>query len=382
MTAASVLLWISVFAIVYPHAVYPAVIWLKGRIRPRPVRRAPWTPAVTVLIPAYNEVDCIGATVANKLEQAYPAEKLQIIVVSDQSTDGTDDVVRRFADRGVTLLRRDPRQGKAAALNEAIQHARGEIVVFSDANTLFAPDAIQRLVENFADPEVGYVTGCLRLVTSADSASGGGNDAYLRYENGLRELETAAGSIIGVNGGVDAIRRELYVDIPRQLITDFILPLHVLGSGRRVVFDGRAGAREVANEEMSSEFRMRVRVALRALQGLLYMRRLLDPWHHPAVAFSLVSHKVMRYGAFVFMPLAFAANAALALSSPWYRALFAAQLLIYALALLGLQTRLPRALRALTIVPTYFIVSNVAFGVAAVKFFRGQTMATWQPRAG
>jgi hypothetical protein len=227
---------------------------------------------------------------------------------------------------------------------------------------------------------VGYVTGCLRFVT--DGGAGGGTDAYIRYENALRALETRAGSIIGVNGGVDAIRRDLYVDIPKQLITDFILPLHVLGTGHRVVFDPRAQAREVANEEMSSEFRMRVRVALRALQGLVYMRRLLDPWRHPGVAFKLVSHKVMRYGAFAFMPVAFAANAALAASSPWYRALLLAQIAVYGLALLGLRAGLPRAVRALTVAPTYFIVSNVAFAFAVVKFFRGQTMATWQPRAG
>lgn len=382
MTAAHVLLWVSVVAIIYPHALYPALVWVMGRVRPRPVRRRAWTPEVTVLIPAYNEVGCIGETVANKLAQTYPAEKLQIIVVSDQSTDGTDEVVRRFADRGVKLLRREPREGKAAALNEAIRHARGEVVVFSDANTLFAPDAIQRLVEDFADEEVGYVTGSMSFVTESGSASGGGGSAYMRYENGLRALETRAGSIIGVNGGVDAIRRGLYVDIPKQLITDFILPLHVLSTGHRVVYDARVQAREVANKEMSSEFRMRVRVALRALQGLVYMRRLLVPWRHPAVAFSLASHKLMRYGAFAFLPLAFLANAALAVSSPWYRALFVLQVLLYALALLGLQARLPRVLRALTVVPTYFIVSNVAFGVAAVKFLRGQKMATWQPRAG
>jgi cellulose synthase/poly-beta-1,6-N-acetylglucosamine synthase-like glycosyltransferase len=307
---------------------------------------------------------------------------LQIIVVSDGSTDGTDEVVKSFADRGVELLRQGPRGGKAAALNEAVKHARGDIVVFSDANSLFAPDGIRRMVENFADPSVGYVTGSLRLVTGGDSASGGGNNAYLKYENAVRALETQAGSIIGVNGGCDAIRRELYVDIPRELITDFILPLHVLAGGHRVIYDPRVGAREEANKEMSSEFRMRVRVALRALQGLVYMRRLLSPWRYPAAAFSLISHKLLRYGAFTFMPIALVANAVLAARSPTYLALFGAHALVYVLALLGLRKDLPQPLRALTVVPTYFLVSNVAFAVAAMKFFRGQTMATWQPRAG
>jgi cellulose synthase/poly-beta-1,6-N-acetylglucosamine synthase-like glycosyltransferase len=381
MTVAAVILWVAVLAIVYPYALYPALMWLKGKLWPRPVARRAWTPPVTVLIPAYNEVDCIGETVANKLNQDYPAELLQIIVISDGSDDGTDEVVQGFAGRGVQLLRRGPREGKAAALNEAVKLARGDIIVFSDANSLFAPDGIRKMVENFADPRVGYVTGNLELITDAGDASGGGN-AYLRYEKAVRKLETKAGSIIGVNGGVDAIRRELYVDIPRALITDFILPLHVLGTGHRVIYDESVASREAANKEVGSEFRMRVRVALRALQGLVYMRRLMNPWRYPAVSFSLISHKLLRYGAFAFMPVALVASAVTAAASPLYLGLFLAQLLAYGLALLGLRRDLPEALRALTVAPSYFVLSNAAFAVATVRFLKGESMATWKPRAG
>lgn len=382
MTSVAVVFWICSAAIVYPYLGYPLLIWMMGRVRPRLVRRQPWLPSVTVLIPAYNEVGCIGATITNKLEQDYPAEQLQILVISDGSTDGTDEVVQGFAGRGVELLRRGPREGKAAALNEAVKHARGEIVVFSDANSLFAADGIRRMVENFSDPEVGYVTGNLRFVAAVGSASGAGNNAYMKYENAIRAFESRAGSIIGVNGGVDAIRKSLYVDVPRQLITDLILPLHVISTGHRVVYDERVGASEVANKELSSEFRMRVRVALRAWQGLSYMRRLLNPFRFPGAAFRILSHKVLRYGAFAFMPVALVANAVLAIDSPTYLVIFAAHLLVYLLAVLGLRKRLPGALGVLTVVPTYLVVSNVAFALAFAKFIRGQTMATWQPRSG
>jgi len=382
VTALAVVFWICSAAIVYPYLGYPLLVWVMGWVRPRPVQRRPWLPSVTVLIPAYNEVGCIGATITNKLEQDYPAEQLQILVVSDGSTDGTDEVVEGFAGRGVDLLRRGPREGKAAALNEAVGHARGEIIVFSDANSLFAPDGIRKMVENFSDPEVGYVTGNLRFVAAAGSASGAGNNAYIRYENAIRTLESRSGSIIGVNGGVDAIRKALYVDVPRKLITDLILPLHVISTGHRVVYDERVGASEVANKELASEFRMRVRVALRALQGLAYMRRLMNPWRFPGAAFRILSHKVLRYGAFAFMPVAFAANALLATGSWAYLAIFAAQVLIYVLAIIGLRRKLPGPLGPLTVVPTYFIVSNAAFALAFAKFVRGETMATWQPRAG
>lgn len=382
MTAVAVVFWFSVAAILYPYLIYPMLIWVLSQVRPRPVQRRPWLPPVTVLIPAYNEVDCIGATITNKLEQDYPADQLQIIVISDGSTDGTDEVVKGFADRGVQLLVRGPREGKAAALNEAVKHARGEIIVFSDANSIFARDGIRRMVENFSDPQVGYVTGDLHFVAAADNTSGAGNNAYMKYENAVRALESRAGSIIGVNGGVDAIRKALYVDVPPKLITDFILPLHVISTRHRVVYDERAGATEVANTEMASEFRMRVRVALRALQGLAYMRRLLNPFRYPEAAFRILSHKVVRYGAFAFMPIALAANAALAPHSLAYLALFAAQLLVYALAVVGLRKDLPPPLRALAVVPTYFIVTNAAFALAVKKFIGGETMATWKPRAG
>ncbi len=374
--------WCSVLLIVHPWLLYPACIALLGWLRPRPVARAPFEPQVTVLIPAWNEAGCIAATITNKLDQDYPRDRLRIVVVSDGSTDGTDDIVRGFAGRGVELLRVEGRGGKAVALNQAMRIATGQVVVFSDANSLFARDAIRRMVENFADPRVGYVTGGLSMQSDGHSVSGAGIGAYLRYEALLRDLETRAGSVIGVNGGVDAIRRELYSDIPASLITDFVLPLRVIAAGHRVVHDGRAQAVETANQELGSEFRMRVRVALRALQGLAHMARLLNPLRHPLASFCLVSHKLLRYGAFVFMVCALAANLALAADSSFYRVLLGLHLAGYGLALLGLSRHGGGPLRKLTNVPSYLLMTYAAFAVASIKFLRGQTMATWQPRAG
>lgn len=374
--------WGSVFLVVYPYLFYPALVLLLAGLRPRPVQARPLEASVTILIPAYNEAECIGSTIQNKLDQDYPREKLQILVVSDGSTDGTDEIVRRFADHGVQLLRRAGREGKAAALNEAIRMARGEIVVFSDANSLFDRNAIRYMVENFADPDVGYLTGALWLIDENATVSGGGIDTYMRYENLVRRAETRVGSIIGVNGGVDAIRRELYSDIPAGLITDFVLPLRVMAAGHRVIFDPRVIAREVANTELDSEFRMRVRVALRALQGLMHMRALLNPVRHPLASFGLISHKLLRYVAFVFMVIALLTNAALAWEMPGYRLLFVIHVLLYALAGLGMTRASPARLRWLTVVPSYLLMSYAAFAVAVFKFLRGQTMATWQPRTG
>ncbi|MHB8624066.1 MAG: glycosyltransferase family 2 protein [Sulfuricaulis sp.] len=374
--------WISVFLIIYPYLGYPLVVLVGGLIRPRRVRRQSSRPTVTILIPAYNEAECIAKTIQNKLDQDYPKDKLQVMVISDGSTDGTDDIARGFAAQGVELICRKPREGKAAALNEAVKHARGDIIIFSDANSLFDREAARLMVENFADPDVGYVTGTLHLVAGVSTLSSSGGDAYIRYENIVRVFETRFGSIIGVNGGVDAIRKDLYTDIPSVLITDFVLPLHVIARRYRVVYDPRVISQEAANKQLGPEFRMRVRVALRALQGLIYMRRLLNPIHYPVAAFCLLSHKVLRYLTFLFLPIALAANFKLAFTTPIYRWILAAHLIVYGLALLGLVVGLPRILRKLTAVPSYFLLSNVAFSLAMLKFIRGETMATWRPRGG
>jgi cellulose synthase/poly-beta-1,6-N-acetylglucosamine synthase-like glycosyltransferase len=374
--------WASVLLIIYPYVIYPLVLSVWGALRPREVRRGAIEPSVSVLIPAYNEAEAISDTLQAMLAQDYPKEKLQIIVVSDCSDDGTDDIVRSFADRGVELLRQQTRGGKALGLNAAIQRARGEIIVFSDANSRFAPSAARSLVQNFADPSVGYVTGTLTLESAGVSVSGGGGAAYKGYEELLRAAETRVGSVIGVNGGCDAIRRVLYSDIPRELITDFVLPLRVIAGGHRVVFDPQAASSERGNAELKSEFGMRVRVALRALQGLVHMRRLFNPLRFPAASFCLVSHKLLRYLAFVFLATALLSNVVLAATQPFYALLLGLHLACYALAICGILGVGLNRLRWLTAVPAYLLMSYAAFAVATWRFLRGQTMATWKPRAG
>lgn len=370
-----------IIAALYPLLGYPLVLACVGWLRPRPVRRQPFWPPVTIVIPAYNEVACIAATLDNKLALDYPRDLMQIIVVSDASDDGTDECVLRYADRGVQLLRQSAREGKAAGLNRAVRNASGEIIVFSDANSRFAPDAVRLMMENFADSEVGYVTGCLEF-EHRGATSGRGGGAYMRYENWLRRIETRAGSIVGVNGGVDAMRRSLYSDVPADQISDFVLPLSVIETGHRVVYDERVQSREEANEQLGSEFRMRVRVALRALRGLQYKRALLNPLRWPCVAFCIVSHKVLRYATFLFLAAALVLNCLLARQSTLFAWLLAAQACAYLLAATSLIARLPRPVRAFSSLPGYFVVSNVAFAVAAWRFLRGETMATWRPRGG
>lgn len=375
-----VLFWISAFLVVYVYAGYPALAWVLARLIGRPVRKAPIQPRVTVLTAAYNEAAHIEATVRNKLDQDYPAELLDVIVISDESTDGTDEIVKALGPR-VRLIRQSPRAGKTAALNLAVDQAEGEILVFSDANSIYAPDAIRRLVENFADPEVGYVTGKMVYVTEDGSLVGDGCSAYMKYENWLREQETRLAAVVGVDGGVDAVRKSLFVKMRADQLPDFVLPLSVAGRGHRVVYEPRALLKEAALSQHEAEYRMRVRVGLRALWALSDMRALLNPLRHGLLAFQLLSHKVLRYLAFVPLVIVLLTSIVLSGRHELYLAAAVAQLVFYALAVFGWTTGSQS--RSPTIwIPYYFLLLNVATAHAAFRFFRRERQATWAPRTG
>lgn len=372
----------SLLVVLYVYAGYPLLVAGVGRVLNRRVRRAFVTPTVTVLIAAYNEEEVIAATVRNKLEQDYPAGSLEVLVVSDGSSDRTDEIVQGLADLRVSLLRQEPRAGKTSALNLAVSCAAGEIIVFSDANSIYAPDAVRQLVSNFADPEVGYVTGRMIYANPDGSTIGDGCTRYMKYENVLRAIETRIGSVVGVDGGIDAIRKELYIPMKADQLPDFVLPLRVVEQGFRVVYEPGAVLREPALRQAGDEYRMRVRVSLRAFWALFDMRRLLGVSVNPLFAWQLWSHKVLRYLCFVFLVLALVTNALLWGRGIAYQTLLVAQALGYAGALVmpwlearGCRCRLLNFAR-------YFLLLNLAAAHACGKFILGKKQVLWTPRKG
>jgi cellulose synthase/poly-beta-1,6-N-acetylglucosamine synthase-like glycosyltransferase len=377
--------WILVFFGVYPYALYPVLVRVLGALVRRPVAADDaYRPRVTVLTAAFNEAAHIEATVRNKLAQDYPPGLLEVIVVSDESTDRTDEIVQRLAVESgrVRLLRQVPRQGKTAGLNLAIGEARGEIIVFADANSIYRPQAIATLVRNFADPHVGYVTGKMVYVNPDGSLVGDGCSAFMRYENALRGAETAVGSIVGVDGGVDAVRRQLYRPMRADQLPDFVLPLVVVQQGYRVVYEPAAVLTEETLTEQSSEYRMRVRVALRAFWALWDMRGLLNPLRHGLFAWQLMSHKLLRYLSFVPLGIAVVVNWYL-LDHGWPYVMGAAAQVVFAVFALAAIAG-PRALArsAFSRYCFYFALLNWACAVAFMRFARGHKQVLWQPRTG
>lgn len=372
--------WFSVLTVFYVYFGYPGAAWLLARARGRDTHVAPLELRATVLIAAHNEARSIADTVRNKLSQDYPEKLLDVIVVSDGSTDGTDDIVRELGPR-VRLLRQEPRAGKTAALNQACIEADGEILVFSDANSMYASDAIRNLVGNFADPSVGYVTGKMVYVNPDGSLVGDGCSAYMKYENWLRRQESRLASVIGVDGGIDAIRKSLYQPMRADQLPDFVLPLSVAERGYRVVYEPAALLREEALSTHDDEYRMRVRVSLRALWALWDMRRLLNPFRHGMLAFQLYSHKVLRYLSFLPLAGALVSSLLLAAQSGIYRVALMAQLLLLMLAWRGWLQRHGGSSKLVGF-PYYFMLLNVASAHASLRFIRGERQATWAPRTG
>lgn len=381
----STLFFVCAFVGLYPFVIYPVLAVVLGAWLRRDVaKQTTALPRVTVVTAAFNEAAHIEATVRNKLALDYPADLIDVIVISDESTDGTDEIVTRIAaeDARVQLLRQVPRQGKTSALNLAMPRARGDIVVFSDANSIYERGALRQLVANFADPAVGYVSGQMKYVNPDGSLVGDGCTGYMRFENRLRAAETRIGSIVGVDGGIDCVRRSLYLPMRADQLPDFVLPLNVVEQGYRVVFEADAVLQEDALTTHGSEYRMRVRVTLRALWALLAKRALLNPLRHGLFAWQLFSHKVLRYLAFAPLTAAAVLNWFL-LDQGWvYQVAAGGQVLFIVMVVLGAMGVRAIGGVGLPAYCYYFFLVNWASAVAFFKFLRGEKKVLWQPRQG
>ncbi len=298
------LLWSSLAVLLYIYAGYPALLKVLAWALPRPVRKRDITPPVSLVISAHNEAAVIRAKLDNALTLDYPSGLWEVVVVSDASSDGTDDIVREYEPRGVVLKAQPLRKGKTAGLNTVVPDLTGEIIVFSDANALYEPDAIRKLVRSFADPQVGCVTGEARYVEGNRSAADAGERAYWTYEIRLKRLETAIASMVGGDGAIYAIRRRLWQELPENAINDFLNPLQIVAAGWRAVYEPEAICHEETAGGIRQEYRRRVRIVSRSWQAVAHLPGLLNPFRSGFFAVALFSHKVLRWLSGTFFLLA------------------------------------------------------------------------------
>lgn len=376
------LFWLCALTIFYIYIGYPVLLRYLPKYSKPEYSDVIDRKKITVLIPAFNESAVIEGTINNKLTQHYPADLIQVIVISDESDDGTDEIVTRIAaaDSRVSLIRQSPRQGKTSGLNLAMPQATGEIVIFSDANSHYHPDAIKNLVSCFQDPSVGYVTGKMVYVNNEGSIVGDGCSAYMKYENHMRALETEISSVVGVDGGIDAIRKELYQPMNADQLPDFVLPLKVVTQGKRVIYCDKALLNEESLNSSQSEFRMRVRVSLRAYWAMSDMKHLFNPFKYGIFSLQLISHKLLRYLAFIPLVLVFIANGLVTGEGWFYTSTFLIQIVFYgAAAFVTLNDGTKNKYLGLA---HYFCLINIASAMAFIKFIKGEKIVLWKPRVG
>jgi cellulose synthase/poly-beta-1,6-N-acetylglucosamine synthase-like glycosyltransferase len=362
------LFWASLGALGWTHLGYPALAALVAHVRRRPVRTADSTPSVTVIVAAYGEETVIERRVENLLQLDYPADRLRIVVASDASTDRTDAIVAEIASREqrVSLLQ-CPRGGKVAAQDRAVRETDGELVAFSDANATWAPDALARLVRNFADPEVAYACGRL-VLTDAEGSNREG--VYWRFETWLRAQESALGSITGGNGAIYALRRSDYVEVDPRFGHDLALPYLMVQRGRRAVYDPTALAFEKPTPEIETEYRRKVRMFehcwLIVLRGKM-LRRL-----KPGYLVQILSHRHLRYGSGLLHVLLLGTNAALVAERSG---------IVYDIAL-GAQASFLALAAARAGLPRYYALITWATVVALWNYLRRGVPATWDAAEG
>ena len=382
IVAAEVVLWICVTVCVYVYFGYPALLWVLSRVRERPVRAADHTPLASFVIAAYNEERVIGDKIANTLALDYPEDRIEVLVVSNGSTDRTEEIVRSWNDPRVRLIAL-PRPGKMHALNEGAKAATGEILVFTDADFLLDRHTLRLLASKFADPEVGGVCGARNTTVRREGdATSEGEGLYARWDKWQKTLESRIGSVFAADGLLYAIRRTLYTPIADLHAADDIwVSTRIPIQGYRLLFEPNATAYELAGVDADQEFKRRIRVTNHSVRGLLTLGTHL--FTHGFYSLELLSHKLVRHLIPFFLVPLFIVSAFLAAYRPIYLLAFSGQVALYALALIGWALRGRPIGRAKPFfIPYFFCFVNGAalFGVLAI--LRGSKTEAWVPRGG
>jgi cellulose synthase/poly-beta-1,6-N-acetylglucosamine synthase-like glycosyltransferase len=377
--AAQIIFWASVGLIFYVYLGYPLLVYMVSRLFPKSVKRAAIEPSVSIIITAYNEERDIREKLENTLLIDYPSEKLEIMVASDCSSDGTDTIVREFANKNVKLLRQPERHGKTAAQNMAVENASGEIILFSDATSMYEPNVLREMLPSFADETIGCVAGKLVYVDHSSSTVGQAAKSYWSYETLLKVSESKACSLIGVSGCIYAVRRSAYQPMYPEACSDFLIATVVYKQGMRTVYEPNAVCTEETNQHSKKEMRMRVRVISQTFTDLWRNREMLNPFRSGFFAVELISHKLLRYSVPLFLITVFVSSGFLSFASLFFFAVFAAQVAFYLMAFAAWMLERKGIKAGILSIPLYFMLTNVASIAGFFQFLRGERYASWEP---
>ena len=367
--------YIFLLMTIYPYAVYPLLVSAWARVGGRVWKQEKFNPMITLIISVYNEEKVIKSKIENALALDYPEDLLEIMVVSDGSTDKSEQIVSSFTDPRIRLLAFE-RAGKTACLNRAVPQAKGDIIVFTDANSMFPPQALTKIARNFADQEIGLVTGWTkyrRPGTDSEEAPG----VYARLEKIIKQCESLVSSCVGADGAIFAVRRELYRYLEDHDINDFVIPLNVVGQNRRAVLDPKVYCLEEPSEGMGREYARQVRITNRTLGAIRRNVRFLNPFKYGSFAFFLLSHKVLRFMVPFFALGLFLSSLYLTTSSVFYLLVFA---ILCFFILAGIAGILGLNHSRLVKLCATFLLTNLAQAKGWFRFLTGRADTLWTPR--
>lgn len=378
------LFWAGVLIISYTYVGYGIILWLltkAGRKFHTPVDyQESELPAVTHIVAAYNEEQCIEQKICNSLSLDYPKEKLTLLFVTDGSTDKTSEIVKSFP--SVKLFHSPERKGKIHAVNRVMKFVDTPIVIFSDANTMLNKEAFKKIVRHYKDKRVGGVAGEKRIMKKeSDDASGAGEGIYWTYESFLKKKDAQLYSIVGAAGELFSIRTELFEEPPSDIIIeDFYLSMKIASRGYRFAYEPDAYAMETASASVSEEWKRKVRICAGGFQAMSRLRHLLNPFRYGVLSFQYISHRVLRWTmAPLFLPVVFLTNLTLALQGLLvYQAILVLQSAFYVLALLGSQLQDKKIRIKGFFVPYYFMIMNLSVYTGFMRFLKGKQSVIWE----
>lgn len=381
------LFWLLIFLVFYTYLGYGIFLWLLVKVKGKKKSRfqADYQPSVTLVIPAYNEMNCLSEKVQNSLQLNYPADRLRILFVTEGSTDGSTEWLQKQygSNPRISVMGGTERRGKIEAINLAMQQVHTPLVIYTDANTNLNPDAVANIVRHFADPIVGAVSGEKRIQTfDNEAAAGAGEGLYWKYESFLKKLDTDLNSVVGAAGELFAIRTELYEHVEKDtLLDDFMISLRIASRGFRVVYDPEAYALERPSFSIGDEKKRKVRIASGGFQSIARLPHLLNVFRYGWLSFQYISHRVMRWAVAPFaLPLIFLINLLLAfVADGWfYKAMLVAQVGFYGAALLGYYFENRKLRIKALFVPYYFSFMNWCAILGYFRYKSGVSSGIWE----
>jgi cellulose synthase/poly-beta-1,6-N-acetylglucosamine synthase-like glycosyltransferase len=384
MSLLECLFWIGIGIVFYSYIGYGILLYLLVKIKKAFQEKAQFDPNflpnVALVVPCFNEADYIEDKILNSLALNYPANKLQLIFISDGSSDNTPDRIKKYPQ--VLALHEDARNGKASAMNRAMAYVKAPIVVFCDANTELNPEAIHEMVKHYANPKVGAVTGEKRIITKdKENASGAGEGIYWKYESFLKQLDSDFFTIVGAAGELMSYRTELFRELPKDtLLDDLMQSMQIANDGYRVIYEKNAWAAETASANVSEELKRKIRIAAGAFQSMTRLTKGFNLLTNFRVSFLFISHRVLRWTlAPLSLLMLFVVNIFL-LFEPniIYKLLMVGQVLFYSMALLGWYLANKQIKVKILFVPYYFFIMNLCMYLGLFRFLRGKQSANWE----